>query len=164
MLISCFKIRENAIAPDRAHSSDAGMDVFYCFDPEDARNSKDTGIVDLEPGENHMFKTGLKFGIPHGYMLQVCNRGSMGAKRSLIVGAHIIDSGYAGEVLIDLHNIGTGKQTINHGDKIAQLVMMPVIHAIPLIAKNEESLYDMEQITMSDRGEGKLGSTKKKKA
>lgn len=155
MMISFFRTRPNAIPPNRAHTSDAGMDVFYCPD------STEQSEVELQPGHNFMFKTGIKMGIPHGYMVQVCNRGSMGAKKSLTVAAHIIDSGYSGEILVDLHNIGHEPQIIKSGDKIAQLVVIPVIHVIPMEAKSEESLYGMAEITMSDRGEGKLGSTNK---
>jgi len=103
-----------------------------------------------------LLPTGLSFGIPHGYMLQVCNRSSMGAKRSLIVGAHIVDSGYDGEVFIDLHNIGEEDQYISRGDKIAQLVLLPVIHF-----RAQLTMQDLYQkpISISDRGSGALGST-----
>ena len=55
------------------------------------------------------------------------NRSSVAAKRSLVVGAHVIDSGYDGEVFINLHNIGGKTQIVKYGDKIAQLVMVPVV-------------------------------------
>jgi len=106
-----------------------------------------------------MLPTGLKFGIPHGYMLQVCNRGSMGAKRSLVVGAHIIDSGYDGEVFIDLHNIGSETQFIEKNAKIAQLVLVPVVHF--RVREDESGLLYHEGITISNRGNGALGSTDK---
>jgi len=148
-----YKIRPGAKAPDRANPSDAGLDVFYC--PSDPKVS----VVSVMPGENKLLPTGLKFGVPHGYMLQVCNRSSMGAKRSLVVGAHIIDSGYDGEVFIDLHNIGTEEQFVATGDKIAQLVLVPVVHFRPRLVEND-SLYG-EDISISSRGDGALGSTNK---
>ena len=111
----------------------------------------------INPGENHLLPTGLTFGVPHGYMLQVCNRSSMGAKRSLVVGAHIVDSGYDGEVFIDLHNIGTETQYITAGDKIAQLVLVPVVHFRPRLIE-ADTLYN-EDISMSARADGALGST-----
>jgi len=113
----------------------------------------------IESGENKMFPTGLSFGIPHGYMLQVCNRSSMGAKRSLIVGAHIIDSGYSGEVFIDLHNIGSETQFIERDAKIAQLVLVPVVHFRARATKGD--IYD-DTITISHRADASLGSTDKK--
>lgn len=169
MMISFFKVRETALPPDRAHPSDAGMDIFYCPDSYTVFKGQNIHVgtdefpeIEIEAGGNVLLPTGLKFGIPHGYMLQVCNRGSMGAKRSLVVGAHIVDSGYSGEVFVDLHNIGTARQTIKPGDKIAQLVMVPVMYVLPMEAHREESLYGMAPITISDRGEGALGSSEKK--
>ena len=138
--------------PTRSNPSDAGLDIYANLNKE----------VTLEPGQNKMIPTGLKFGIPHGYMLQVCNRSSMGAKRSLVVGAHVIDSGYEGEVFIDLHNIGSSPQTINNGEKIAQLVLMPVVHFRPR-KTNPLNLYSGQGLTISERGEGALGSTDKPK-
>ena len=82
----------------------------------------------------------------------------MGAKRSLVVGAHIVDSGYDGEVFIDLHNIGMGTQTIHNGEKIAQVVLVPVVHFRPRENK-EGNLYEKQGLTISDRGDGALGST-----
>ena len=146
-----FTKRADAKAPVRANPSDAGLDVFYC--PSDP----DISIAKIEPGKNIMLATGLKFGIPHGYMLQACNRGSMGAKRSLVVGAHIIDSGYDGEVFIDLHNIGSETQFVERGSKVAQLVLVPVVHF--RVREEESGLLYHENIAMSSRGSGSLGST-----
>tara|TARA_A100001391_G_C4984758_1_gene256375 strand:+ start:139 stop:642 length:504 start_codon:yes stop_codon:yes gene_type:complete len=151
MIIEYKKTRGAAMAPTRSNPSDAGLDVYYC--PKDVMVSSCT----IEPGKNMLLPTGLSFGVPHGYMLQVCNRSSMGAKRSLVVGAHIVDSGYDGEVFIDLHNIGTETQYIERNAKIAQLVMVPVVHfraqELP-----ETNLY-REDISISNRGDGALGST-----
>ena len=147
-----YKLREGAKAPSRANPSDAGLDVFFCAEDPSVSAAR------IRPGENQLLSTGLSFGIPHGYMLQVCNRSSMGAKRSLVVGAHIIDSGYDGEVVIDLHNIGQEDQYVGTGEKIAQLVLVPVVHFRARHVATGEELYE-ESITMSDRGDGALGST-----
>ena len=150
MIIEYSKVHDTVSDPDRANPSDAGLDVFYSpVEPDD--------FVEIEPGENALLPTGLKFGIPHGYMLQVMNRSSMAAKRGLVVGAHCVDSGYAGEVFIDLHNIGNDTQTIESGDKIAQVVMVPVVHFRAFEAEEEE-LYE-DSICISDREDGALGST-----
>ena len=145
-----YKVREGSPAPTRANPSDAGLDVFY--HPADLKVS----AIRIQPGENKMLPTGLIFGIPHGYMLQVCNRSSMGAKRSLVVGAHIIDSGYAGEIFIDLHNIGKETQYVEKGAKIAQLILVPVVHF-----RARQVAYNpyRESITISNRGGDSLGST-----
>tara|TARA_Y100001963_G_scaffold117017_1_gene162748 strand:- start:649 stop:1155 length:507 start_codon:yes stop_codon:yes gene_type:complete len=152
MIIEYHRLRPDVVEPTRANPSDAGLDVY--FSPV----HKAEGLFRVEPGKNHMFPTGLKFGIPHGYMLQVCNRSSMGGKKSLVVGAHIIDSGYDGEVFIDLHNIGDEPQLVAAGDKIAQLILVPVIHFRP-VETEQDNLYEQYPIAMSERGEGALGST-----
>ena len=121
MIIEYATIGEAVKTPTRSNPSDAGLDIYAHL----------TETIQISPGQNKMIPTGLRFGIPHGYMLQVCNRSSMGAKRSLVVGAHIIDSGYDGEVFIDLHNIGPTEQIISTGDKVAQLILVPVVHFRP---------------------------------
>ncbi len=150
MIIEYSKVHDTVYDPERANPSDAGLDVFYSPEDED-------DFVELHPGDNSLLPTGLKFGIPHGYMLQVMNRSSMAAKRNLIVGAHCVDSGYAGEVFIDLHNIGNEVQTIESGDKIAQVVMVPVVHFRAFEA-DEDELYE-DSICISEREDGALGST-----
>jgi dUTP pyrophosphatase len=98
VIIQFYKTDESVMTPVRSNPSDAGLDVFAFLDKD----------ID-------------------GYMLQVMNRSSVASKRSLIVGAHVIDSGYDGEVFINIHNVGQTPQTIMNGQKIAQLVMIPVV-------------------------------------
>jgi len=112
----------------------------------------------LKPGDSKILPTGLRFGVPHGYMLEVKNRSSMASKRSLIVGACVVDSGYDGEVFINLHNIGTEEQFVSAGTKIAQVIMIPVV-SFRAIESSSEDLYNWYPITISDRGAGALGST-----
>lgn len=149
MILEYAKIREQAHDPARANPSDAGLDVFF--------SPPDKATVLMNPGDSKIFETGLKFGVPHGYMLEVKNRSSVAAKRSLIVGACVIDSGYDGEVFINLHNVGNKIQVVAPGDKIAQLVMIPVMHFRPS-AVQETELYGYP-MTISNRGDGALGST-----
>jgi len=152
MLIEYSRVRDNVKHPTRSNPSDAGLDIYY--------NPSGDGGAFIEPGFSARLQTGLRFGIPHGYMLQVMNRSSVAAKRDLVVGAHCIDSGYDGEVFIDLHNIGNMAQIIEPGEKIAQVVMIPVVpfRAVETATGN---LYDWYPITISDRGDGALGSTGK---
>ena len=156
MILEFHKINKKVCTPTRSNPSDAGLDV-YAWLPKAIKPAA------IQPGQNKLIPTGLRFGIPHGYMLQVCNRSSMGAKRSLIVGAHIIDSGYDGEVFIDIHNIGPEPQVIVCGDKIAQLVLVPVI-SFRLRERQDGNLYSDETITISNRRDGSLGSTDKKRS
>ena len=136
--------------PVRANPSDAGLDLRY--------NPDHKWDCTIKPGESKILPTGLKFGVPHGYMIQVMNRSGNAAKKHLVVGACVVDSGYNGEVFVNLHNIGTETQVIEGGDKIAQAVVVPVIPVRFLETKND-NLYDWSPITISDRGSGALGST-----
>jgi len=150
MMLEYYRTRGDVLPPSRSNPSDAGLDVYFC--PADQKAAV------IEPGQNKVLGTGLKFGVPHGYMLQAMNRSGMASKRCLVVGAHCIDSGYNGEVFIDLHNIGESSQLIEPGAKIAQLVMVPVI-AFRAMETREDNLYNWSPITISDRGAGGFGST-----
>jgi dUTP pyrophosphatase len=149
VIIQYYKTRDDVITPDRANPSDAGLDLFFC--PSDGE-----GIY-LQPGETALFQTGLKFGVPHGYMLEVKNRSGNASKRSLLVGACVVDSGYDGEVFVNLHNVGKKVQLVDPGTKIAQVVLIPVVHFRP-IEIDTDNLYDFP-MTISNRGDGALGST-----
>ena len=151
MIVQYHRVRDDAQKPTRGHPSDAGLDVYYC--PEDFS----TTACRIEPGESTLLQTGLRFEVPHGYMLEVKNRSSIASKRSLIVGACVIDSGYAGEVFINLHNIGIETQLVDKNTKIAQLVMVPVV-SFQAWENSGGDLYEYP-VTISARGEGALGST-----
>ncbi len=150
MIVEFARTRSDAYDPQRANPSDAGLDVFYS--PEQGKQA-----IAVEPGESKVLPTGLRFGVPHGYMLEVKNRSSVAAKRSLIVGACVVDSGYDGEIFVNLHNIGKETQYVRGGDKIAQLVMIPVVN-FRATQSTSGDLY-RSPITISDRGDGALGST-----
>ena len=152
MILEFSLVHPIASPPTRANPSDAGLDVYYSPPPSELHKA-----VSLSPGESKVLPTGLKFGVPHGYMLEVKNRSSVAAKRSLIVGACVIDSGYDGEVFVNLHNIGRETRVIQDGDKIAQLVMVPVVPFNP--CENTEGTLYTYPITISNRGDGALGST-----
>ena len=150
MIIEYHKVKEEVKAPSRSNPSDAGLDIF-------AHLGKIGDYKSILPSSSILIPTGLKFGVPHGYMLQVMNRSSIAAKRGLVVGAHVVDSGYNGEVFINLHNVGSRSQDIYHGDKIAQLVMIPVV-PFRAMENPDNDLYD-DGISISKRGDGALGST-----
>tara|TARA_B100000287_G_scaffold434949_1_gene501092 strand:+ start:1459 stop:1926 length:468 start_codon:yes stop_codon:yes gene_type:complete len=151
MMIEYSRVRPDVRPPVRANPSDAGLDVFFC--PADPKVT----AVKVAPSESAVLPTGLRFGVPHGYMLEVKNRSSVAAKKGLIVGACVVDSGYDGEVFVNLHNVGSEAQFISPGDKIAQLVLVPVVHFRALETGGD--LYDWYPITISNRGDGALGST-----
>jgi dUTP pyrophosphatase len=150
VIIEFSRTRISAHEPERANASDAGLDVFYSPEQENQ-------AIAITPGGSSIIPTGLRFGVPHGYMLEVKNRSSVAAKRSLIVGACVVDSGYDGEVFVNLHNIGKETQYVRSGDKVAQLVMIPVVN-FRAVQSTTGDLY-RSPITISDRGDGALGST-----
>ncbi len=152
MILQYHMIHGNVYPPSRANPSDAGLDL--CWSPDDA----EVRGVRIEPGQSKVLPTGCKFAIPHGYMLEIKNRSSMAAKRHLLVGASVVDSGYEGEVFVNLHNIGAYSQVLEPGAKIAQAVVVPVVHA-RFVASDTADIYDWYPITISERGDGALGST-----
>lgn len=151
MIIEYSFTHPNVFPPTRANPSDAGLDIF--FSPIQRGET-----ISIAPGESVVLPTGLRFGIPHGHMLQIMNRSSVASKRSLLVGACVVDSGYDGEVFVNLHNVGTKIQEINAGDKIAQAVLIPIV-PFRAYCRHDGDLYNSYPITMSDRGDGALGST-----
>jgi deoxyuridine 5'-triphosphate nucleotidohydrolase len=161
MIIEYMRMREDVRPPERANPSDAGLDLFFNPEPNGFLPSSKLDKVLIECGQSVLLPTGYKFGIPHGYMLEIKNRSGMAAKRSLIVGACVVDSGYEGEVFVNLHNIGNQGQVIEPQTKIAQAVLVPVVHFRALETTSGD-LYDWYPITISDRGDGALGSTDKK--
>jgi dUTP pyrophosphatase len=90
-------------------------------------------------------------------MLQIMNRSGNAAKRSLMVGACVVDAGYDGEVFVNLHNMSSMKQIIKPGDKIAQGVVIPVVSARFMEISSDDPYW--YPIAISDRGDGALGST-----
>jgi len=146
MKLKVFCTRRNAKLPHRAHTTDAGMDLFYC--PEN-----DTSIH-IPPGASVVLPTGLKMGVPAGHMLEIKNKSGIASKKQLLVGACVVDSGYDGEIFVNLHNTSQETRTIETGQKIAQAVLVPVVTPT-LIEIGEDKVYDSD----TSRGSGALGST-----
>tara|TARA_R100000664_G_scaffold25788_1_gene35817 strand:+ start:4502 stop:4999 length:498 start_codon:yes stop_codon:yes gene_type:complete len=162
MIVEYARVRESVTPPERANPSDAGLDLYFNPEPQGFLPSPKLDSVAIKPGESALLSTGYRFGVPHGYMLEIKNRSGIASKRSLIVGACVVDSGYDGEVFINLHNVGKETQIVEPSTKIAQAVMVPVVHFRAVETGNGD-LYGWYPITMSDRGDGALGSTDKTK-
>lgn len=160
MKLKVKPLRKDVKLPVRANPTDAGLDVFW-----NPSYTPDIGIAGIgfdghvgqfyahiEPGKNLLLRVGIAVEFPDGYAMEVKNRSSMGSNRSLVVGAHLIDSSYRGEIFIDLHNIGKKMQTLHDGDKIAQLVIYPI---------ETPEIEIVEELSETVRGEGGFGSTGK---
>jgi dUTP pyrophosphatase len=154
MILQYYMLRGDKYPPVRANPSDAGLDLRWCPQEESEK------ALSIGPGESVLVPTGCTFGIPHGYMMEVKNKSGVAYKRQLLVGACVVDSGYEGEVFVNLHNIGTETQFLEPGDKVAQAVVVPVVHA-RFMASETPDIYDWHPITISNRGAGALGSTGK---
>ena len=101
-----------------------------------------------------MVPTGLFFEIPEGYEVQVRPRSGLAAKSGITVlnTPGTIDSDYRGEIKVILINLGTSDFTVNSGDRIAQMIIAPVIQA---------SFEITDSLSQTERGEGGFGSTGK---
>ena len=164
MILKYSKVRTGAYTPIRANPSDAGLDLRYSPDTSRLGDYDKLGnFIDIEgrlqisTGGSVLIPTGIKLEIPHGYCFEIKNRSGNAAKKQLIVGACVVDSGYEGEIFVNLHNIGTKDFIMNPGMKVAQglLLLAPPfrLYHVP-----ESELYQ-DSITISNRADGALGST-----
>tara|TARA_Y100000296_G_scaffold76570_1_gene97308 strand:+ start:367 stop:843 length:477 start_codon:yes stop_codon:yes gene_type:complete len=155
MNLEVYKIRDNAKLPHRAHTDDAGMDLFYCPETEGKTDCywQPEGEYRIPPRSSCLVPTGLKILVPRGYMLEIKNKSGVAHKQQLLVGACVVDSGYTGEVFINLHNVGSKTNVVTPGQKIAQAILTPVISCAI-----KETKYDPKYLN-TDRGAGGFGST-----
>lgn len=126
--------------PAYATSGAAGMDVVSAED------------VTIAPGARHPVATGLAMAIPQGYEIQVRPRSGLALKHGITVPntPGTIDSDYRGELKVLLINHGTEPFPIARGDRVAQLVLAPVVQA---------SWAEVSELDATQRGEGGFGST-----
>lgn len=144
-MIKIFKTRE-VKTPARGTDLSAGVDFFI---PEDFPTRK------LFPGDNILIPAGIKVKIPRHHVLIAFNKSGIAAKKSLLVGACVIDEDYQGEIHINLINAGGEEQTLHPGDKVTQFVLLPVNYAEVYEANSLEELHP----EATERGEGGFGST-----
>ena len=135
------------------------QDPTYVYDGDSGFDLRAnlTESITLGPLERFLVPTGLSFQIPVGYEIQVRPRSGLAAKQGLSVlnTPGTVDQGYTGEVKVILVNLSNEKQTINHGDIIAQAVLCPVL------TKRTTTLVSVNKLTKTDRGDGGFGSTGK---
>jgi dUTP pyrophosphatase len=115
------RVQPEAKLPSRANPGDAGLDLHTIKDAV------------LEPNVPTRLATGIAAAIPTGHVGLICDRSSMGAKGIRTLGG-VVDSGYRGEIQVILINLGKESYQVRHGDKIAQILILPVNLARPIEA------------------------------
>jgi len=138
------KLRDNAIMPTYGTDGAAGADLYACLNQ----------VVTIEPGKTVFIPTGLAMEIPHGYAGLIYARSGLACKRGLAPAnkVGVIDSDYRGEFIVALHNHGDETQTVSHGERIAQLVITPVVTPVYL---------ETDALSDTERAAGGFGSTGK---
>ena len=127
--------------PSYAHPGDAGLDLVT------------TEAAVIEPGERALLPTGIAIALPEGYAAFVHPRSGLAVTFgvSLVNAPGTVDAGYRGEIKVSVVNLDPREAvTFAAGDRIAQLVVQRVEHAV---------LHEVERLPGSDRGEGGFGSS-----
>ncbi len=127
--------------PAYAHPGDAGVDLVTTVDAE------------VAPGERVLLPTGIAIALPEGYAAFVHPRSGLAVRYgvSLVNAPGTVDAGYRGEIRVSLVNLDPRDPVVLHrGDRIAQLVVQKVEHAV---------FHEVERLPGSDRGEGGFGSS-----
>lgn len=137
-------LREGAKLPAYGSAQAAGADLFACLEAP----------VTIAPGETAFIPTGIALEVPLGCAGLIYARSGLACKRGLAPAnkVGVVDSDYRGEILVALHNHGGIPQTVEHGERVAQFVITPVLMPVYEAA---EALSD------TVRDQGGFGSTGK---
>lgn len=131
---------DGARMPTKAHESDAGLDLY-------ARN----GEILRPHGGSAVFDTGVHVAIPSGYVGILKSKSGLNIKYG-ITSDGLIDSGYTGSIRVKLYNHGSSYYTVDAGDKISQLVILPIC---------TETMWLAESLRETERGDNGFGSSGK---
>lgn len=120
----------------------AGMDIRAALEEP----------VELQPGRRKLIPTGLKMALPDGYEAQIRPRSGLAYRHGITMlnTPGTIDSDYRGEVKVLAVNLGEEPFVINHGDRIAQMVITPVTQA---------QVKEVDDLSQTERADGGFGST-----
>lgn len=137
-------IREGAKLPTYGSAEAAGADLYACLEQD----------VIIAPGQTAFIPTGFAMAVPKGCAGLIYARSGMACKRDLAPAnkVGVIDSDYRGEIIVALHNHGSEARVVAHQERIAQMVITPVLTPAYEVAENLEDTL---------RGEGRFGSTGK---
>ena len=138
------KLSKKAILPKYETDGSSGLDLAACLDND----------IEIKPGRSEIIPTGLAIAIPKNFEIQIRPRSGLAAKNSISVlnTPGTIDSDYRGEIKIILFNHGKNDFLINNKDRIAQMILTPVI---------KMELQEADELPGTVRGEGGFGSTGK---
>ena len=133
------KLESDAYMPEYAHDNDAGLDI----------RSPQSAVI--WPHGNTLIDTGVHIAIPAGMVGMLKSKSGLNVKHGLL-NTGVIDSGYTGSIMVNLYNHTDHKYFVRKGDKISQLVIMPVVHA---------QLEQVDELEETERGDHGFGSTGK---
>ena len=121
MKVKIKKLNENAVIPTYGTEYSAGADLYALLD----------STVEIAPHETTFIHTGISVEIPEGYCGLIFARSSMGAKRGLAPAnkVGVIDADYRGEIMVALHNHSEKIATVEPGERVAQLAIVPFLKA-----------------------------------
>lgn len=136
------KLREGAVLPTHGTALSAGYDLYACL----------AGPAVIPPHATVQVGTGLAMALPEGWFAAIFARSGMAARRSLrpanCVG--VCDADYRGEYIVPIHNDGDAPQTVEPGERIAQMILLPCVTL---------DFQETEELSATQRGEGGFGST-----
>lgn len=145
MKVKVKKLDPRAVLPEYATPGSACFDIHVILD--------EIGDAVL-PGTRETFRTGLAFEIPEGHVMLVHSRSGMGFKHSVVLanGTGVLDSDYRGELRVALQNHGPHAYPVDHGDRVAQAMIIPV---------DKVEWEEVSELSETERGECGYGSTGK---
>lgn len=141
MKIKIKKLSEDAKTPSYAHFDDAGMDLYAVAD------------ILIKVGERVQVPTGLAMELPVGYVGLIWDKSGLSHKHGLKTLGGVLDSGYRGEILVGMINLGKEEYRLEKGHKVAQMIIQEKINA------EFEEVDELDD--SSERGVGGIGSTGK---
>lgn len=138
------KLKEQAVLPTYGSEEAAGADLYACLDSD----------VVIQPGETYFVPTGLSMELPKGTAGLIFARSGLACKRGLAPAnkVGVIDSDYRGEFIVALHNHSNQPETVGNGERIAQLVIVPVL---------TPGFMEVDTLSDTERAGGGFGSTGK---
>ncbi|MBQ0083639.1 MAG: dUTP diphosphatase [Clostridiales bacterium] len=141
-IVKLKKLDENAVLPSYGSKNAAGADLYA--------NTKEK--TQIKPGETVVIHTGISMEIPEGFVGLIYARSGIALKRGLAPAnkVGVIDSDYRGEIMVALYNHSDSLQTVEPGERIAQMVITPYIAA---------DFIQVDELGNTERGAGGFGST-----